>query len=48
MKRCKSGYLLETLVNNNLLVYDLVTSENDCSSRQGWEQDNQQERLDFI
>ena len=38
--------MLESLVNNNLLVYDLVTSKNGYSLMD-MRQDNQQERLDF-
>ena len=36
--------MLESLVNNNLLVYDLVTSKNGYSLMD-MRQDNQQERL---
>jgi len=28
MERYKSGYMLETLANGNLLVYNLLTSKN--------------------
>ena len=42
----KSSYMLETLVNVNLLVYNLCTSENDYPAPIAiGTSDNQQERL---
>ena len=33
----KSGYMLETLVNDSLLVYNLCTSENGCPVPINWD-----------